>query len=76
MPKFMAAFILNSIYKKLYLSLSLSLAGLWRARKILILKTEAEGILSKKTSRWIVLGHHVGYEARNIQERIMSKKGG
>lgn len=48
--------------------------------KILILKIEAvekgfqvEGILPQKTSKWIVLEHHVGYEARKIQERIMSK---
>lgn len=34
---------------------------------------QVEGILPKKTSKWIVLEHHVGYEARKIQERIMSK---
>lgn len=43
--------------------------------KILILKTVAEEkefkverILSKKTSKWIVLGHYVGYKARKNYE--------
>lgn len=48
--------------------------------KILILKIEAEekgfpveGILSKKAGKWIVLEHCVGYKARKIQGRIMTK---
>lgn len=53
--------------------------GFEEQEKVLILKVETEekvfqieGILSKKTRKWTVLEHHVGFEARKIQ-RIMSK---
>lgn len=48
--------------------------------KIPILKIEAEekgfpdeGIPSKKTDKWTVLEHCVGYKAGKIQERITTK---
>lgn len=81
MPKLTAAFLLNSIYKKLHHThtqthaplelpgkaiLVGSSAGLWRTGKnsdSQIVTEEkvfqVEGILSKNTSKWIVLEHHV-----------------
>ena len=93
MPRLLAALTLKSIYKELYTThtssqqsgkaaLAASSAGLWKTRKTLLLKMEAEekgfqviGIVSKKARKWTVWVFCVEYEARKMQGRIMSKMG-